>query len=77
MGNQKQKQIADSHNRLLKRQATLTAALQALQEECKHPNAEKKYGSNTGNYDPSADCYWTDFRCHDCGKVWTVDGTVR
>ena len=50
--------------------------MDALQSQCKHPAATKKHGANTGNYDPHADCYWTDFACPDCGKRWTVDGSV-
>lgn len=41
-----------------------------LQELCTHPNVEKKYKGNTGNYDPTADCYWIEFKCPDCQKRW-------
>ena len=44
-----------------------------LQEECTHPNVHKKGGSNTGNYDPSADAYWWTFNCPDCIKYWRED----
>ena len=44
-----------------------------LQQSCEHPNKSSKYGSNTGNYDPSADCYWIDHVCTDCGKRWHED----
>lgn len=50
--------------------------IRRLQEQCTHPNVVKKYGSNTGNYDPSQDCYWTDFTCPDCDKRWSEDGSV-
>ncbi len=30
-----------------------------------------KYGANTGNYDPTEDCSWTDYECGQCGKRWT------
>lgn len=43
----------------------------ALQEECTHPNVTEKYGSSTGNYDPSNDGYWIDYYCPDCDKKWT------
>lgn len=46
------------------------------QNKCKHKNATKKWGGNTGNYDPSADCYWTEFHCPTCLKRWTVDGNI-
>jgi len=45
-------------------------------ESCDHENAMKKHFSNTGNYDPSNDCYWTEFYCPYCGRKWTVDGSV-
>lgn len=35
----------------------------------------KKHGASTGNYDPSADCYWTEFTCNLCEKQWTEDGS--
>jgi hypothetical protein len=44
-----------------------------LQAECNHPLLEKRYGSNTGNYDPHNDCYWTDYFCPVCGKRWTEE----
>lgn len=50
--------------------------LSKLQEKCLHPNVKKEHKANNGNYDPSADCYWTEFRCPDCGKFWEVDGSV-
>ena len=50
--------------------------MSALQSQCAHPAATKKHEANTGNYDPHADCYWTDFACPDCGKYWTVDCSV-
>jgi hypothetical protein len=45
----------------------------ALQEACPHPDATKEPKANTGNYDPSSDCYWYDCHCPDCGKFWTED----
>ena len=47
-----------------------------LRDTCPHPGATKEHKSNTGNYDPSCDCYWTEFRCPECGKFWRVDGSV-
>ncbi len=60
---------------LYKKIVTLKLKLAQLQEECEHAFVEKKHHSNTGNYDPSADCYWTVFTCPDCVKVWTEDGS--
>lgn len=51
----------------------LNAQLKDIQDSCNHPEScvEKKNGSNTGNYDPHADCYWTDYYCKLCEKKWT------
>lgn len=44
-----------------------------IQEECPHPDSlvTKKYGANTGNYDPHSDFYWTNYHCQICDKWWT------
>lgn len=68
-----QKQIAAKLKRIRKKIESSIKELRALQSECKHPNVNKKYGSNTGNYDPTADCYWIDFNCPDCEKTWWED----
>lgn len=47
--------------------------LKALQEECKHPMAERVNRGDTGNYDPSQNSYWRDCKCPDCGKFWMED----
>lgn len=48
-----------------------------LRSLCEHQLEHLKieHDSNTGNYDPSADCYWTNIRCQDCGKRWHLDDT--
>jgi predicted RNA-binding Zn-ribbon protein involved in translation (DUF1610 family) len=56
-----------------RREEKLADELAALQAICTHTNVEKEYKSNTGNYDPTADSYWIDFRCPDCGKRWIED----
>lgn len=45
-----------------------------IQNECSHPKScvEKKYGSDTGNWDSSNDCYWVDLHCTLCDKKWTA-----
>lgn len=55
----------------------LQTKIAKIQDKCNHPKeaTTKKHGSNTGNYDPSADCYWTDFHCKLCDKQWTEDGS--
>ena len=56
-----------------KREDKLAKELSKLQKLCQHPNANSKYDSNTGNYDPSADSYWIDYICPDCNKRWRID----
>lgn len=51
----------------------LQTELKEEQSKCKHENVIYKYGSNTGNYDPQADCYWNDVKCIDCGKHFRFD----
>lgn len=55
----------------------LQKKIEAIQNRCLHPQQalEKKHGANTGNYDPSSDCYWTDFHCKLCQKKWVEDGS--
>jgi hypothetical protein len=65
-------QIRRRRATIKKRFLILCAAEDALQAECAHPNASKQYGASTGNYDPSADSYWIDWDCPDCGKHWTT-----
>lgn len=43
----------------------------ALQQSCSHEDCDITYGGNTGNYDPSADCYWKTYTCNICSKKWT------
>ncbi len=59
------KRIHDAHKEIDK-----------LQSECSHPGATKKHCGDTGNYDPSCDRYWTEFKCPNCDKQWEVDGSV-
>jgi hypothetical protein len=54
----------------------LEEQLQSLRESCTHPNVVKTHKADTGNYDPSTDCYWTEFKCPDCGKFWVKEGSV-
>jgi len=53
--------------------ARLVEERSVLRAKCKHTNAVYKYCADTGNYDPSSDCYWIEYRCYDCGKYWTED----
>ena len=47
--------------------------INVLRSKCKHKKAVKTYGSNTGNYDPSNDGYWTEYSCPECGRYWTEE----
>ena len=49
-----------------KRNDKLRSKIIKIQSKCLHDRGEYSYGSNTGNYDPSCDSYWVDFKCHDC-----------
>jgi hypothetical protein len=61
---------------VLKREAiAATAKLEGHLMTCKHP---KEYltqvsKANTGNYDPSCDSYWYEFKCDLCGSFWVED----
>lgn len=67
------KQIQRKRKSIYNKQVKLSEELYELQTLCTHTNVTKKYGGNTGNYDPSADSYWIDWNCLDCGKRWTTD----
>lgn len=49
--------------------------LDAVQSECSHPMEARSSvsRSNTGNYDPSQDCYWVEYHCFLCDKCWSED----
>lgn len=55
----------------------LTLRIKAIQAECSHPRAclDVSHRASTGNYDPTQDCYWTDFTCGLCQKFWTEEGS--
>ncbi len=51
----------------------LNKKIALIQSECSHPPSarDSKPGASTGNYDPTADCYWVDHTCGLCQKKWT------
>jgi hypothetical protein len=51
----------------------LNLKIAKIQEECSHPQycLDVKHRSSTGNYDPSQDCYWTEYHCQLCDKHWS------
>jgi len=61
--------------KLMTERAEIDKKILSIQAECSHPKEarDEKPGSNTGNYDPSADCYWITYHCTLCDKTWTVD----
>lgn len=66
--------ICDRHDRITAAEYALYEAQKQLQDLCEHPAhaTQIERGSNTGNYDPHADCYWTNYKCCLCDKYWTV-----
>jgi hypothetical protein len=56
-----------------KHQTKWDNAERELQKLCEHPAAIKEYRGSSGNYDRSADAYWIEFGCPDCGKFWMED----
>jgi hypothetical protein len=58
---------------LKKRMLKLCKDIEDLQTLCTHPNATHTNKANTGNYDPSADSYWTEHKCPDCEHYWQTD----
>lgn len=67
-----QNKIRLKRDKLYKQQDILLKEINLLQSECTHPDVKVTDHGNTGNYDPSADCYWQEFKCPDCGKFWSV-----
>ncbi len=54
--------------KLFKKRGIIDQQIRDIQNgECSHVALVAKYGADTGNYDPSADCYWIDVDCEDCG----------
>ena len=68
-----QKQVLNNRIKLQDKIKKLRDELNTLQSVCLHTNATKKYRGNTGNYDPSENCYWIDFYCPDCDKRWQTE----
>lgn len=67
------KQIQRRLATIEKNQEKWELAEKELQDLCLHLNVSKKYQGSSGNYDPTADSYWIEFRCPDCKKFWTKD----
>lgn len=63
--------IRDRINKIKTKIEELNSQITTLQHYCLHPNVVKTAKSDTGNYDPSCNAYWFEFKCPDCGKFWT------
>ena len=63
--------IRDKIKELRSQISVLNNELSTVQGSCTHGVAYYEYGANTGNYDPSEDCYWVDCYCVSCGKKQT------
>lgn len=58
---------------LRQRIAETQRELSILQDKCPHTNVIVTHHGDTGNYDPTQDCYWKQYTCPDCLKSWSVD----
>lgn len=68
-----QDKIRDKMDKLISKEDKIAAKMLKLQSQCQHPNVNKQYNGNIGNYDPTADSYWIEFKCPDCDKRWNED----
>lgn len=59
--------------KLFQQRDKLNQKIKAYQEACTHEKVKVKPGSNTGNYDPYADCWWVDVHCQDCDSRMCYD----
>lgn len=66
-------QVRRRFKAIQKHQDKWKLAEKELQAACLHVNVDEKYKGNSGNYDSSADSYWIEYRCPDCGKFWTKE----
>lgn len=64
------KQINNKKTKIINKIDYWANQYRELQSECTHEYKESIYKSDTGNYDPSEDCYWMEHACPDCGKKW-------
>lgn len=67
------KQVQRKYKTITGRVSKLNEQLEELRSLCLHPNVDKKYRADTGNWDPHQDSYWIDWHCPDCGRRWRTD----
>ncbi|ALP47201.1 hypothetical protein phiGrn1_0310 [Vibrio phage phi-Grn1] len=53
--------------------AELQHKLEQERSRCQHTRVAYELKSNTGNYDPTCDCYWNEVKCIDCGTRMHFD----
>lgn len=70
---QKKSKMRDIVCELDGRIAELTQQKYQLQAKCRHIHAVAEHKSDTGNWCEADDRYWINFRCYDCGHVWSED----
>ena len=68
-----QEEIREKYRKIGIKQLKWAVAEEKLQSKCTHPDVLIKHRGDTGNYDRTADCYWIEYKCPDCGKQWSVD----
>lgn len=62
-------QITDpTINAILEQISELYKVLEILRKNCSHSKKKIEYSSNTGNYDPTQDCYFEHHICLICGN---------
>lgn len=71
------KAICRKVKKLEAKAALLDRQIALIQKDCPHPTLYKQYQSDTGNYCPQDDSYWTNFYCTTCGVRWREDGSSR
>lgn len=59
--------------KLINKREKINKQIEEYKKLCPHVNLKGVYRANTGNYDPSDDCYWVELSCPDCGSFWTED----
>lgn len=64
------KSIKEERERIEKKLKKWKSALSELRKNCAHPNISEQHSGDTGNLCLQDDCYWTDYECPDCGKIW-------
>lgn len=68
-----QREIRENRESIQRHIDKANADMLELREQCMHPNVKKENKANTGDYDPSANHYWRDCACPDCGRRWMED----